>query len=222
MIGQGKPGDILRNLLLEVYQSHNGEWNALKQDIQRIFGYDLIDPQYAEADPFIRIEYRDPSMPSRKAFDLASAGSGFHQVLTLLSFFYARPASVLLIDEPDAHQHVILQRQIFDRIRSVARNRSSQLIISTHSEIILEDTDPTRILSFYARPHRLKLDTERDQVREALGKLTALELLRAENGGNFLYLEDESDLKILREFSRTRQCARRCLVCCRQMFIKKR
>ena len=202
LIGQGKPGDILRNLLLEVYQRKNGYWKTLQQDIRQIFGYDLINPQYAEADPFIRIEYRDPTMPSRKAFDLASAGSGFHQVLTLLGFFYARPASILLIDEPDAHQHCILQRQIFDKIRSVAGKRNSQLIVSTHSEVILEDTDPTRVLSFYAKPHRLILDTERDQVREALRALSALELLRVENGENILYLEDESDLKILREFSK--------------------
>lgn len=201
LIGQGKPGDILRNLLLEVYSAGRDEWTLLKSDVKTVFGYELLDPQYTPADPFIRIEYNDPQAHGRKPFDLASAGSGFHQVLTLLGFFYARPASVLLVDEPDAHQHVILQRQVFDRLRAVARQRQCQLLVSTHSEVILEDTDPRRILSFYARPHRLEVDAERDQVREALRNLTALDLLEAEAGANILYVEDESDLKILRELA---------------------
>jgi len=133
---------------------------------------------------------------------VASAGSGFHQVLTLLGFFYARPASVLLLDEPDAHLHVILQRQVYDLLRTVARKRACQLLISTHSEIILEDTGAEQILSFYGPPHRLTIETHRDQVREALKRLSSLDILASENGQNVLYVEDESDFKILVEFAR--------------------
>jgi predicted ATPase len=204
LIGQGKPGDVLRNLLLEVYRTdkekNSGYWKALVKDVFEIFGYELKEPQYAEAtDPFIRIEYTHKA--SRTSFDIASAGSGFHQVLTLLGFFYARSASILLLDEPDAHLHVILQRQVYDRIRTVARRRGSQLIVSTHSEIILEDTEAEDIISFYGPPHRLKIETDRDQVRKALKRLSSLDILRAENKQNVLYVEDESDYKILEVFS---------------------
>jgi energy-coupling factor transporter ATP-binding protein EcfA2 len=205
LVGQGKPGDILRNLLLEVYRTDEkektGHWKELTEDVHRLFRYHLKDPQYSEAtDPFIRIEYTHEG--SKTAFDVASAGSGFHQVLTLLGFFYARPASVLLLDEPDAHLHVILQRQVYDLLRSVARRHGCQLLISTHSEIILEDTGPEQILSFYGRPHRLAIQTDRDQVREALKRLSSLDILAAENGQNILYVEDETDFKILTEFAR--------------------
>lgn len=205
LVGQGKPGDILRNLLLEVHrvdkEKKSGLWKALADDVWSLFGYSLKEPQYSEAtDPFIRIEYTHGK--GRTAFDVASAGSGFHQVLTLLGFFYARPASVLLLDEPDAHLHVILQRQVYDLLRSVARRRQCQLLVSTHSEIILEDTGADQILSFYGAPHRLAIDTHRDQVREALKRLSSLDILAAENGQNILYVEDESDFKILAEFAR--------------------
>jgi predicted ATPase len=205
VVGQGKPGDILRNLLLEVYRADkemsSGLWRALADDVWNLFGYRLKEPQYSEAtDPFIRIEYTHGT--ERTAFDVASAGSGFHQVLTLLGFFYARPASVLLLDEPDAHLHVILQRQVYDLIRSVARRRKCQLLVSTHSEIILEDTGAEQILSFYGPPHRLTIDTHRDQVREALKRLSSLDILAAENNQNILYVEDELDFKILAEFAR--------------------
>lgn len=201
LVGQGKPGDILRNLLLEVYRTDKergtGLWKTVVSDVEGLFGYRLKEPQYSEStDPFIRIEYTHGK--SRTAFDVASAGSGFHQVLTLLGFFYARPASVLLLDEPDAHLHVILQRQVYDLLRSVARRRGCQLLVSTHSEIILEDTGAEQILSFYGEPHRLKIDTQKDQVREALKRLSSLDILAAEDRRNILYVEDESDFKILK------------------------
>jgi predicted ATPase len=200
LVGQGKPGDILRNLMLEVFRDsiehETGLWSKLVEDVQALFGYRLKAPQYSETtDPFIRIEYTHGQ--TRTAFDVASAGSGFHQVLTLLGFFYARPASVLLLDEPDAHLHVILQRQVYDLLRSVARRRGCQLLVSTHSEVILQDTGAEQILSFYGEPHRLAIDTHRDQVREALKRLSSLDILAAENRRNILYVEDESDFKIL-------------------------
>jgi len=207
LVGQGKPGDILRNLLLDVFkndrENNTRYWQALAGDIKDLFGYELLEPKYVETtDPFIRVEYRDPGGKTRKPFDIASAGSGFHQVLTLLGFFYAREASVLLLDEPDAHQHVILQRKVYDRLRETARKKRCQLIVSTHSEIILEDTSPGQIVSFYGQPHRLQVRVERDQVREALKRLSSLDILAAENKQNILYVEDESDFKILREFAR--------------------
>lgn len=205
-IGRGKPGDILRNLLLEVHNS--GEpWNDLVHDIQDLFQLTLLPPGYDESLPFILCEYlagipRNPkSRNGLTKYDIASGGSGFHQVLLLLSYFYARPASVLLLDEPDAHLHVILQRQIYDRLRSVAARRSCQLIVATHSEVLLESTPPTRVVSFLGKPHRLVRDDQRDQVREAMGRLTTLDLLRAEQGRAVLYCEGQSDFDILRAWA---------------------
>ena len=201
LVGQGKPGDILRNLLLDVHKKGK-DWETMLEVVKELFGYELKEPQYAEAAvPFIRIEYCEKKNPQVK-LDLASAGSGFHQVLMLFAFFYARSASILLLDEPDAHLHVILQRQVYDKLKTIAREKNCQLIISTHSEILLEDTDPDQILSFYGRPHPLQIDTQRDQVREALKRLTSLDIIAAESGKNVLYVEDESDFKILKEFAK--------------------
>lgn len=203
LIGQGKPGDILRNLLLEVAKDP-ADWRLLEQDVASIFQVELLPPNYTPgADPFIRVEYREAhSRSSRDTLDIASAGSGFHQVLALLAFFYARPAAMLLLDEPDAHQHVVLQRQVYDRLREVARLRGCQLLVATHSEVILDGTDARDVLSMYGGPHRLKFDSDRDRVREALRRLTTLDALNAESGLNILYVEDESDFKLLAAFAR--------------------
>ena len=200
LIGQGKPGDILRNLLLEIFQETKENWQQLKQDIRELFDCEILDPSYSDTDPFIVLEYRPPE--SRRPFDLASAGSGFHQVLTLFGFIYAREASVLLVDEPDAHEHIILQRQVYERLRTVARRRNCQLIVSTHSEVILEETTPQQILSFYGKPHRIRVEEERDRVREALRRLSSLDILAAESRHNILYVEFDSDINILSAFAK--------------------
>ena len=62
LVGQGEPGDILRNLLLEAHRADkekgSGLWQELANDVEHLFGYRLKEPQYSEAtNPFIRIEY---------------------------------------------------------------------------------------------------------------------------------------------------------------------
>jgi predicted ATPase len=204
-IGRGKPGDILRNLLWEVRQGKN-HWEELVRDIQDIFQITLLPPEYDESVPFILCEYIEDIIQGKTRtvnarYDIASAGSGFHQVLLLLSLFYARPASVLLLDEPDAHLHVILQHQVYDKIRTVASRRLCQLIIATHSEVVLDATPPHRVISFLGKPHRLVNKSERDQVREAMGMLTTLDLLLVEQGRAVLYCEGQSDFDILRAWA---------------------
>lgn len=208
LIGQGKAGDILRNLLLEVYlESPAQGWPALVKQIEEIFRYRLLPPQY-ERKAFILCEYLR-GIPKTKGkdglaqLDIASAGSGFHQVLLLLGFFFARPASVLLLDEPDAHQHVVLQKQMYDRLRRIASERSCQLILATHSEVLIDSTSPEQILSFYEKPHLLVTDVQRAEVREALKRLTATDLLLAETSPGVLYLEGETDLSLLSAWART-------------------
>ncbi len=206
-LGKGKPGEVLRNLILEVWNEKT-HWEELVQDIQELFRFTLLPPQYEERlTPFILCEYL-PGIPNGKGrttmphYDIASGGSGFHQVLLLLSFFYARPASILLLDEPDAHLHVVLQRQIYDRLRDVANRRRSQMILATHSEVLLDGTPPTRVISFLGAPHGLVHALQKDQVREAMSRLTTLDLMLAEEKRAILYCEGESDFKILSAWAR--------------------
>jgi predicted ATPase len=205
-IGQGKPGNILRNLLLEVSEDEES-WRQLKRDIDQLFSVELLKPVYhADAQAYIRCEYRAASGAKDKAgnparLDIATGGSGFHQVLLLLSLFYARPSTVLLLDEPDAHLHVLLQDQIYEHLRRVAQQRGCQLIIATHSEVILDGTSPSRVVSFIGPPHPLVTPVQRDQVREAMARLSTLELLLAEQGRAVLYVERDSDFRLLRAWA---------------------
>jgi predicted ATPase len=137
LLGQAKPGEVLRNLLVEAWKSHDA-WDRLREAIGRLFRYDLLVPE--ASGPHIQAEYQE--RPGGPRFDIASAGSGVQQVLMLLTFLHTRPASVLLLDEPDAHLSVILQDAIYGELRSVATLKKSQLVIATHSEVIINTVVP--------------------------------------------------------------------------------
>ena len=201
LVGQGQAGGILRNLLLEATEKENGDWDALVEHVRGLFGIRLRKPVYSPAQPYILCEYDEPRVSGRP-LDLANVGSGTLQVVLLLAFLYARPASVILLDEPDAHQHVVLQKQVYGLLRKVARERGGQVVLATHSEVVLDATAPERVLSLYGDQYRaLATPTERDQLREALKRLTTTDLLLGREVGAVLYVENQSDERILKEWA---------------------
>ena len=206
LVGQGKAGDILRNLLLEVSESNGGrDWKRLETIVQEVFGYRLLKPVYAGV-PFITCQYlkgipKGNGLGGFPPLDVSTAGSGFHQVLLILAFMFARPSSLILLDEPDAHLHVLLQKQLYDILRTVCHERRGQLVIATHSEVLIDSTSPEQIVSFYREPHPLASERDRDQVREALKRVTSLELLLAEDARGILYLEGTTDFDLLKAWA---------------------
>ena len=196
LLGQAKPGEVLRNLLVEASASEVA-WRALEESIRRLFGFSLMPPD--ATGPHILAEYRTPN---GSRLDIASAGSGFQQVLMLLTFLHTRPASVLLLDEPDAHLHVILQDAIYGELRSVAVAKRSQLVMATHSEVIINSVDPTELCVLLDRPRLLADNDERRRLIASLGCLTNEDILLASEAPGVLYLEDYTDLFILREWAR--------------------
>lgn len=196
LLGQGKPGDIIRNLLVEAHG--NGEtWIPLTESIQRLFGYEMLPPD--DSGPLISVEYR--TTPGGPRLDIANAGSGFQQVLMLLAFLYTRPASVLLLDEPDAHLHVILQDAIYGELRAVAAKQNSQLIIATHSEVIINSVDPGELCVMLNTPRLVASSDEKRALISSLGVLTNVDIMEAMDAPGILYTEDYTDLDILRAWA---------------------
>lgn len=202
LIGEGRPGNILRNLLLEISEKRPEYWKALTSHISTLFGIELLQPTYSSgSQAFILCEYREGS--KSRTLDLSSAGSGTLQVLLLLAFLYTREASVILLDEPDVHQHVILQKQVYDLIRMIAREQDGQVIIATHSEVVLDSTEPYRVIGFIGdRPRPLHHKSDRDQLREALKRITTTDMLLGKEVRTILYVEGATDEKILTEWAR--------------------
>jgi hypothetical protein len=194
-LAQGRPGEVLRNLLVAAHQG--SAWQPLQQAIKRLFNYELLPPAVGAN---IVAEYTRPGTPA--TYDIASAGSGFLQVLMLLTFLHTRPGSILLLDEPDAHLHVILQDAIYGELRSVAAANGSQLLIATHSEVIIESVDPRELCLMYGKPKLLSTTEERTKLIQSLGVLTHTDIMLAENAPGVFYVDDYTDMDVLRAWAR--------------------
>lgn len=189
---EGRPGEVLRNLLYRASQD-SVAWSKLTGIVQRLFGYDLEPPR---AGRYLSANYRNGG----KSLDLVSAGSGFQQVLMLATVLVTRPGSVLLVDEPDAHLHVILQDAIFHELHTLAQKSGAQLIVSTHSEVIIDSVDPTQLI---AMPTAQPLATEEQQsaLVTGLGMLSNTDVMLARSVPGILYVEGHTDLEILRAWA---------------------
>jgi hypothetical protein len=196
LLGQGKPGEIIRNLLVEANQTEEA-WKGLVESIQCLFGYEILPPNASGAD--ILAEYRTKN--DGPNFDIASAGSGFQQVLMLLGFLHSRPGALLLLDEPDAHLHIILQDAIYGELRSVAARTNSQLIVATHSEVIINAVAPEELCVLFNKPRLLSNETDRAKLVLALRVLQNVDIMLALTMPGILYVEDYTDLDILREWA---------------------
>lgn len=200
LIGEGRTAEVLRNLCLLVYEA--GEhWATLVQQIQRQFNVELLPPQYLAGRGEIRMTYRESSGVE---LDLSASGRGMLQILMLLTYLYSNPNTVLLLDEPDAHLEILRQREIYKLLTDVARAQGSQIIIASHSEVLLNDAAQKDIvIAFVGKPHRIdnRRSSQIKQVLKSLNYLGYDQYYQAEQTGWVLYLEGSTDLDILRAFA---------------------
>ena len=196
LLGLGRPGEVLRNLLAEAQQDERA-WRSLQTSIDKLFGYRLLPPDTSGA--HIRAEYAMAG--SGPPLDIASAGSGFQQVLMLLALLNTKPGAVLLLDEPDAHLHVILQDAIYYELRTVAARQRSQLIVSTHSETLINTVEPREICVLLDEPRTIVDSDERNRLIASLRVLSNTDVMQALHVRGVLYVEDYTDIDILRAWA---------------------
>lgn len=213
-VGKGQPGSVLRNLLLQVWRPPtNGsdsntaldtgkvakgmpvpaDWTELASVVKRWFSVDLIPPQYDSAkDVYIGMEYKQ----NGKTYDLISGGSGFHQTMTLLAFLYGYRPTTILLDEPDAHLHVNLQRELLDYFKKKSAEKGVQFLIATHAEEFAKGVDARQIMSLLKQvPTRIE---STPAVLRAMSDVSNEDIARLVGAPYMVYVEGESDERILR------------------------
>lgn len=205
LVGEGRTAEILRNVCYRLYEAddsaspQNDRWHRLTSAMRRLFGITLLPPDYIAARGEIRMAYADASGIK---LDISAAGRGMLQTLLLLAYMYSNPGAVLLLDEPDAHLEVLRQREMYQLLAQVARELGSQIILTSHSEIVLDEaSDRDLVVAFVGTPHRIDDRGSLRQVKKALREIGFDQYYQAEQRGWVLYLEGPTDLAILREFA---------------------
>jgi ABC-type hemin transport system ATPase subunit len=207
LLAQGRPGEVLRNLLVIAHRDQDA-WRILNATVYRMFGASLLPPvpgaplecEFQQAAP------EQVPVAALPRLDIASAGSGFLQVLLVLSLMLTQGdrevQQVLLIDEPDAHLHLILQKTIYEELRSVAARRGAQLLVATHSEQVIESAEPRELYLMFGQPRKVSDTGDQALLAQSLGALSHTDLLEANGAFGVLYAEDFTDFALLDAFAR--------------------
>lgn len=209
-IGKGQPGSVLRNLLYKVVDKkdengspiapkNNEDWQEIEQVVKNWFSIDMLPIKSDKlVDTRIICEYKKDGVT--KKFDIISGGSGFHQTLTLLAFLYGHDGvSTILLDEPDAHLHVNLQKEIMDYFKRKATARGVQFIVATHAEEFIRGVSAGSIVSVLdGKPKRIQSKPDIITALANVGNIEATSILQSPF---ILYVEGESDERILRAWA---------------------
>ena len=195
-LARAQAGTLLRNLLLAVSQDEQ-KWAKLQAIISNFFGYTLDQPSGGAE---IHARYRH-SVESQ-SYDLSSAASGFLQVLMIYAVLLAKEeARVILIDEPDAHLHLLLQDKIYRDLYDFSQETQSQLIIATHSERIINAAADADINNLRLLADHLREVPNKHKLVDTL-ELENVDIVLAQTVPGMLYTEGPTDVSILREWAR--------------------
>jgi ABC-type nitrate/sulfonate/bicarbonate transport system ATPase subunit len=193
LLGQGQTAQVLRNLCLMVYQSSSTDWEKIVRLMKRLFQLDLGIP-IQNSRGAIELTYLQSGV--KEPLALSSSGRGFQQMLLIFAYLFSHKRSVLLVDEPDAHLEILRQKQVFVLLRDIATENQSQVVIVTHSEVILDAALETNLtLLLEGRADNL---AKKVQIHESLKLYGTANYVRARQRGYVFYVEGGTDVDILR------------------------
>lgn len=81
--------------------------------------------------------------------DMLSTGEQNQLVLLYDLIFKTPKGSILLIDEPESSLHVAWQNDFVNDMRTISENKDLQIIVATHSSIIVNNTPGEEVFDLY-------------------------------------------------------------------------
>ncbi|WP_407459902.1 ATP-binding protein [Xanthomonas campestris pv. raphani] len=183
-------------------------WEILQRTLATVFEIQLeIEPFNALYHTYIRVntikgKYEGSTFkryPNYKSRDLMAEGSGFLQWLSVYALALSPGNKVILLDEPDAHLHPSLQNQLIEKLEDIAKSKSKQVLLATHSTEILKWVDHGSILAFSGQSAKYLINSEqRVSLFLGLGSEYAPKLDPLRRDKRLLIIENMSDERLLK------------------------
>jgi AAA15 family ATPase/GTPase len=202
----GEASTIIRNLILDTKENAPDNFKLLKDRLKRDFGFTLDDIDFnANSDIHVKANYAESCEGNKLTLDFNSSGSGFMQVLQILTPIYRfcpLYSNIVLLDEPDAHLHPNLQGTLAKALREIQVELNVQIIVSTHSTTIIRLADPNEVIPISANSLvNEPLLTDEDVENEITSKIDTYSLGKSILSGKLLFIED-SNIEILETFDK--------------------
>jgi len=194
-LAHGKGGMVLRNMV-QAASRDGAKWSTLQSTVKSFFGFELSMP--SGVDP-ITARYRHSARDHW--YDLLNGASGFLQTVLVQSALLHSDATLLLVDEPDAHLHALLKAKMYRLIREHCDENECQVLIATHSGRLIEEAASEKGEKLFLVTAN-ELRPVRRQDAEQLSTIPSEQIVLAETTQRVLYLEGKTDIDILREWAK--------------------
>src|SRR5262249_21644418 len=138
--------------------------------------------------PNVVVDYRENGVD----YDISAGGGGLRTLVALTAAIELSPASLLLLDEPDAHLHSSLQRQVTNLLLEHAGS-GRQFILSTHAPDVIDEV-PIEYLRLVDRtkPKNEACD-DVGKLLARLGAITHTQAIQSLGADVILYFEGRPD-----------------------------
>lgn len=133
-ISRGDANAFLRNTLWRLH-GVNDAWGDFLSDLSILFpdlefsiGFDREVDEIIE----VKIKRNEITVP------LDLAGTGLLQAVQIFAYLHLFKPQIMVFDEPDSHLHPNNQRNLCAVFRSLANERGTQVILTTHSRHMID------------------------------------------------------------------------------------
>lgn len=202
LIGQGRTAEVLRNLCFKIVENDTSNKTNFWKDVQilmkQLFNINILLPKFIQSRGAIELKYEAPDVKS--PLDISVAGRGQQQMLLLIAYLYSHRNAILLLDEPDAHLEILRQKIVFTLLRDLSAKNSNQVIIATHSEVILDEaSDNNLVMIIDGDPINIALKKD---IKQALQNFGLEHYYKAKMKKSIFYVEGSTDIQILKSFAK--------------------
>ncbi len=200
-IGIGQTANVLRNICYHLYTNNEKDWTYLVGLIKILFSIEFKNP-ITRATGVIELQYNYTESSKKTDYDLdiTLAGRGQQQMLLVLAYLLANKGSILMIDEPDAHLEILRQAQVFNILKEVAQKSQSQIVIVTHSEVVLNEANSVIFLA-NGTAQEISDKKEFKYIKDALKNFGIEHYYKAKLKPHILYVESSTDKEMLKTFA---------------------
>tara|TARA_R110000823_G_scaffold279201_2_gene397514 strand:+ start:493 stop:2145 length:1653 start_codon:yes stop_codon:yes gene_type:complete len=187
----GKSQDVLRNKIVK--HNHIGKLNEQVSEVMgSTFEFQHVNSSRQDNEEYIDLQVKH----NGKQHELHMQGSGLLQVIEIFGTldYAAAELNILLIDEPDSHIHLVLQKRLMKSLRDLADN---QTFIISHNDAFVSECNNGEL--FYLNNEaklqkELKALEDFDLVKKDFGSpILALQKLNEAN--HVVFVEGSDDIE---------------------------
>jgi len=138
-------------------------------------------------------------------YNLSEISAGSKEILSLLTEIeiVGGEVPIFMIEEPETHLHPDAQRVLLDAIRDVSKESSTQVLVTTHSDVFVNEVDPEGLIRAERTPsgseyRRIDPDEISAELSDLGYERSGLLQARA-----VVFVEGRSDKQVLTSFAET-------------------